>query len=127
MKATDSLPEEAADQRQVLTRAVVKTADYMGLKKSMLARVVGISAATAGRMVKGKYLLNPNSKEWDLAKLLIRLYRSLDAIMAGDENALQSWLHSDNHALKEKPVDLIRDVAGLVHTMDYVDSYRAKV
>ncbi len=115
------------DPTQVLTQAVTHTAELMGLNKATLAKILGISAASAGRMVAGQYLLNQNTKEWDMALLLVRLFRSLDAIMAGDENALRSWLQSCNLGLNAKPIELISNASGLVHTVDYVDSYRARV
>ncbi len=115
------------DPIRVLSQAVTSAADLMGLNKAMLSKVLGISAASAGRLYSGQYQLNQHSKEWDMALLLVRLFRSLDAIMAGDEKALRSWLQSHNLGLKAKPIDLVLNAAGLVHIVDYVDSYRARV
>ena len=119
--------EQQADAVQVMTQAVSKAATLMGLNKATLAKILGISPASAGRMYSGAYLLNYNAKEWDMARLLVRLFRSLDAIMAGDEQALRSWLLSPNHALNAKPIELVTNAAGLVHTLDYVDAYRARI
>jgi len=116
-----------ADAVRVLSQAVTNAAELMGLNKATVAKILGISAASAGRLFSGQYQLNPNSKEWDMALLLVRLFRSLDAIMAGDEHALRSWLKSPNLGLNAKPFELISNAAGLVHTVDYVDSYRARV
>jgi len=119
--------DQQPDAIQVLTQAVTNAAELMGLNKAALAKILGISAASAGRLYSGQYQLNQNSKEWDMALMLVRLFRSLDAIMAGDENALRSWLKSPNLGLNAKPLELMSDAAGLVHTVDYVDSYRARV
>ncbi|MDH5446526.1 MAG: MbcA/ParS/Xre antitoxin family protein [Gammaproteobacteria bacterium] len=119
--------EQQPDPVRVLTGAVTSAADLMGFNKAMLAKILGISAASAGRLYSGQYRLNPHAKEWDMALLLVRLFRSLDAIMAGDEKALRSWLASHNLALNAKPTELVTDAAGLVHIVDYVDSYRARV
>ena len=127
MARYSSNTEQQPDAVRVLSLAVTNAAGLMGLNKATLARVLGISAASAGRLFSGQYQLNPNSKEWDMALLLVRLFRSLDAIMAGDENALRSWLNSPNLGLNAKPLELVTDAAGLVHTVDYVDSYRARV
>ncbi len=99
----------------------------MGLRQSLLAKVIGVSEATVSRMVKGDYLIKADSKEWELAALLVRLFRSLDAIVAGDERSLQSWLQGYNTALKAAPANLIISVSGLAKTVDYVDAYRARV
>ena len=127
MARASNQTDQQPDAVRVLSLAVTNAAGLMGLNKATLARVLGISAASAGRLVSGQYQLNPNSKEWDMALLLVRLFRSLDAIMAGDENALRSWLNSPNLGLNAKPLELVTDAAGLVHTVDYVDSYRARV
>ncbi len=112
---------------RVLTRAVARASELMGLSKASLAKILGISPSSAGRMFSDQYQLHPDSKEWEIARLFVRLFRSLDAMMAGDETALRAWLASPNRALAAKPNDLILDVAGLVHTLDYVDAYRAPI
>ena len=112
---------------QVLTKAVINASEFMGLSQALLARTLGLSEATISRMKSGDYLLKTTSKEWELAALLVRLYRSLDAIVAGDENSLRAWLRNYNKALAEAPVNLISKVTGLTKTVDYVDAYRARV
>ena len=116
-----------ADPSPLLTIAVLRSADIMGLNQSTLAKVLGVSAASVSRMRAGDYRLTPNSKEWELATLLVRLFRGRDAIMAGDEAALRSWLDSPNAALRDKPRELLTQVARLTRTVDYVDGCRARV
>lgn len=116
-----------ADPSPVLTKAVLRAADIMGLNQMTLAKVLGVSPASVSRMRAGDYRLHPDSKEWELATLLVRLFRGLDAIMAGDETALRSWLDSPNTALHDKPRALLTQVTGLTRTVDYVDGYRARV
>ena len=115
-------------QRQrVLTTSVVKAADIMELRQTLLARTLGVSESTVSRMKAGRYLIKEEGKEWELAALLVRLFRSLDAIVAGDERSLRSWLQGYNTALKDAPINLITSVSGLTRTVDYVDAYRARV
>ena len=118
---------EQPDPTQVLSRAVVRATELMGLSKASLAKILGISPSSAGRLFSDQYQLHPDTKEWEIARLFVRLFRSLDAMMAGDEMALRSWLASPNQALAATPNDLIMDVAGLVHTLDYVNAYRAQI
>ena len=40
----------------------------------------------------GTDLLEPGTKPYGLAPLLIRLFRSLDAVVASDEVSLHSWM-----------------------------------
>jgi len=127
MAVNSNNTDHQPDPIRVLTQAVTSAADLMGFNKATLAKILGISAASAGRLYSGQYQLNQHSKEWDMALLLVRLFRSLDAIMAGDERALRSWLKSPNLGLNATPNELVTDAAGLVHIVDYVDSYRARV
>ena len=116
-----------AQRQKVLTTAVIKAADIMGLRQADIGKILGVSESTVSRMKTGAYLLKEESKEWELAALLVRLFRSLDAIVAGDERSLRSWLQGYNAALKDSPVNLITHVTGLAKTVDYVDAYRARV
>jgi len=118
---------EKTDSGQVLIKSVLRAADIMQLNQATLAQVLGVSPASISRMRNGGYRLVPDSKEWELATLLLRLFRGLDAIMAGDEAALRSWLDSYNTTLHDKPRALLTQVAGLTRTVDYVDAYRARV
>ena len=115
------------NHRAVLTKAVLNAQKLMGLSKAALARVLGISPASVTRMASGGYLLGTDKKEWELAALLVRLDRGLDAIMAGDEAAMRGWLSHHNHDLNGRPDQLIRHITGLVDCVAYVDAFRAKV
>lgn len=120
-------PTARTDRAAVLTRAVLRAAEALGLSNAVLARVIGVSPATVSRMSRGDYRLREGSKEWELAALLVRLFRGLDAITAADERALQGWLHNDNLELEARPVELITTVQGLVEAVAYVDAYRARL
>jgi len=60
-----------------------------------------------------------------LALLLVRLYRSLDALVGGNDGQRQAWMMSYNRALNARPIDLITSAAGLTRTVDYLDAARA--
>ena len=121
-----TLPAAAAQaQQKVLTTATVRASDFLGLSSGDLSRVLGISPASVTRMRQGSFHLDRDSKAFELAQLLVRLFRSLDSIVGGDAESLRSWMVSGNSALGHRPLDLIRSVRGLVATVDYVDSRRA--
>ena len=64
---------------------------------------LGMSEATTSRLFAGKYLLSrERAKEWELALLLVRLFRSLDALWGHEETA-RTWLASENLALGAAP------------------------
>jgi len=107
----------------VLSKAVVRAAERLGVTRSVLARVVGLSAATISRLHSGQYRLDPGRKEWEFALLFVRAFRSLDSIVS-DESTARRWLQSENIALNARPLDLICSTEGLVRVVQYLDSAR---
>lgn len=127
MRAQTAVAPNASRRASVLTHAVLRAAEILGLTQAALADVLGVSPATVTRMSQGNNDLREGSNEWELAALLVRLYRGLDAIMAADEEALRSWMHNHNNGLRAVPAEHIRTIQGLVDTVAYVDAYRARV
>src|SRR5579871_4218689 len=74
----------AAQSAAVLTRATVRAGRFLGIAQGELAGIIGVSAATLSRLANGQKVLDPGSKPWQLAALLVRLFRSLDAIVGAD-------------------------------------------
>ncbi|HHJ21079.1 MAG TPA: DUF2384 domain-containing protein [Gammaproteobacteria bacterium] len=121
-------PTQAPDQANaVLTRATCEAAQRLSIKGSELATILGVSPATVTRMKQQTYTLNPGSKAWELAVLLVRLYRSLDSITNGDENTARAWMHNPNEHLHGIPITLTQKVDGLSRTLAYVDAFRAPI
>jgi hypothetical protein len=120
-------PAGRPDAGAVLTKAVVSAADRLAVRASVLAPVLGVSEATVSRMKRGDYRLDPGAKAFELGVLFVRLFRSLDAIVGGDEASARAWLRNENLALGARPLDLIPSVAGLVDVIAYLDARRAPV
>ena len=76
-------------------------------------------------MAAGSRLVNPASKEGELALLLVRAYRSLDALVGADDAQRRAWMGGHNHALAGAPIDLIQRADGLVAVVAYLDGVRA--
>ena len=111
---------------EVLTKAVARAAEQLGLNKTLLARLLGLSPATVTRIYTGDYMLDPARKEWEFGLLLVRMFRALDAIVA-DEASARAWLASKNSGLNGRPIDLITQTEGLVRVVHYLDASRAVV
>jgi transcriptional regulator with XRE-family HTH domain len=114
-----------AEPDAVLTRAVLRSAELLGLSAALLARVLGVSEASVSRMAAGSRRVNPSSKEGELALLLVRAYRSLDALVGADDAQRRAWMSGHNHALGGTPIDLIQRADGLVAVVAYLDGMRA--
>jgi hypothetical protein len=124
---TKSRPVSAPDKAAVLTKATLRAAARLGLTSKALATVIGVSEATVSRMRSGDYTLQPGQKPFELAVLFVRLYRSLDAIVGGDDAVASSWLKNRNTALDGEPLTLIQTVPGLMNVIQYLDARRAVV
>lgn len=110
----------------VLSKAVTRAADHLGMSKAALARVLGLSEPSVTRLYQGKYSLKPDRKEGELGLLLVRVFRSLDSIV-GSQEAARTWFSAENLGLNGRPADLVRTPQGLVHVADYLDAHRARI
>ena len=115
------------DDAQILTSAVTRIAQAWSLSNAKLASILGLSPATASRLRNGQAQLDPASKAFEAGQFLLRLFRSLDALMGSDDDAARRWLVTTNLDLAAKPIELVDTFRGLIAVCDYVDGYRARV
>jgi len=111
----------------VVAKALLRAADRLGLTARVMGAVLGLSEPSVSRLKKGEFNLERGTKSFELAVLFIRLYRSLDAIVGGDEKIARAWLRNDNTALGGKPIEKIQTIPGLVDAIAYLDARRAIV
>jgi DNA-binding XRE family transcriptional regulator len=122
-----TLVVNANDQAmRALSKAVTSVGRELKLNQMALAEILGVSQSSISRMNEGSYDFKSGSKVRELALLLIKLYRSLDLILADSQNEIR-WLHSMNDELGAVPVELIKSVEGLISVVNYLDAYRAGI
>ena len=126
-RVTLETPTISPSPAAVVSKAVVRAARLLGLTNATLAEVLGLSEATVSRLSAGAYTLDSSSKAYELAVLLVRLFRSLDAIVGGEQESMRGWMRSPNAALAGTPSETIRRIDGLVAAVAYVDGSRARV
>ena len=119
-------PKDRPDAAAVVTRAVMRLADKLAISQKALAATLGVSPASVSRLDRERSI-EPASKEGELALLLLRVFRSLDAIVGGDEAAARAWFHAHNTHLGGVPSELVQSVTGLAHVADYLDAIRGKL
>lgn len=124
--ASRAMTRMVGDDR-ILTSAIAKIADFWGLSNAKLGAILGLSAATVSRLRSGGSTLDPASKSFEAGQYLLRLFRSLDALLGSDDVAVRSWLKATNLDLDARPLDLIDSFKGLMTVCDYVDAHRARV
>ena len=115
------------EQKKVLSKALIRMADYLALSRGELSRVIGVSESSLSRLYEGKRHIDPLSKEGELAALLLRLFRSLDTLFGGNQKQCQLWLRSQNDHLGSVPVQLIQTIQGLASSVSYLDAMRGKI
>lgn len=117
-----SLPTE----NEVLSKALLNTKEQLGLTNSELGDIIGKDRTYFTRL-RNNNLLEPESKEGELALHVIRIYRSLYALEGGDTEAMEEWLNTPNKHLGDVPKALLKNIQGLVRVTEYLDAIRGKV
>lgn len=109
----------------ILTKALLRASGALGVTNAELAAVLGVSTSYISKLRAGTSTLQLGTKTAELSTLLVRAFRSLDAIVGGDESVARHWLRNENTSLSGPPVELMKSIAGLVTTVEYLDQRRA--
>lgn len=110
----------------MLGKAVMNAAARLGLRQREIAAILGMSEASVSRLARGRSI-DPSSKEGELALLFVRLYRSLDTLVGGDDGRARAWLTTPNDHLSGVPAERLTSVQGLVDVVQYLDAMRGRL
>jgi DNA-binding XRE family transcriptional regulator len=121
-----ALQQPTPTQDSVLAKATLNAAEQLGLKQAELAAVLGLHRTAISRL-KQRPSIQPDSKQGELALLLIRIARALFALTGGDRDWMKHFMRSHNRITGGVPVDQIASIQGLVTVLRYVDAIRGKV
>src|SRR5262249_27978305 len=116
----------APDPGRVLAKAALAAAQRLDLTNHELAKILGISDASVSGLARDR-TCRPGGREAELAALFVRLFRSLDALMGGDEAQARAWYHAANRHLGGVPAERVQSVEGLVDAVQYLDAMRGKL
>jgi len=109
----------------VVAKALVRAAQRLGLSQGDLAAVLGTSAASVSRTWNGERPIAPDTAEGRHALLFLRVFRSLDTLVGGDEEKARRWLAAPNAHLSGKPPrSLLDSTPGMVRVAEYLDAMR---
>ncbi len=111
----------------VLSKALCNLAKFYSLSGKDLSKIIGISEPSASRLSQGKKLISPHTKEGEIALLLLRIYRSLNAMVGNNHEKAKLWLNSQNKYFKNKPIDEMKTIPGLIRVLNYLDAMRGKL
>ncbi len=124
------IAEQIADRNkvaEVVSKALLRAADDLGLNGCYLAKIVGLSTATISRVRRGTCQISPETKPYEMAMMVIRIHQALAKIMSDDKAAMRSWMSSENQELKAVPAEKIKDIRGLVSVLVYTEMRASNV
>jgi hypothetical protein len=113
----------------IVSKAVIKAARKLDMSNVELSDIIGISEPQLSRIANSSAsnLLKKDSKEYELSLLFIRMFRSLDALVGGDDASAIKWMRGRNLAFNQKPIERVKTIEGLIDVLSYLDSRRAPV
>ncbi len=119
-------PHLSPDANSVLAKALLRAADDLGLNQSDIAQVLGVHRTAVSR-IKSSGSLAVESKQGELALLLVRLARALYALTGGDRDWARHFMQSPNTGTGGIPKEQITSIQGLVNVLQFVDAIRGKL
>ena len=125
MKSKINKAKNIPNREVVLTNAVIRASNLLGLNDQQLSNIIDVSPQNLADIKVGQRLLKDGSSSFRLATLLIRVFRSVDAISGGDVSVIKKWMKSQNTKLNGSPIEIITKKEGLENFVSYLDSRRA--
>src|SRR5690606_21759314 len=124
--AMTALQQPKPAPEAVLAKAVLRAAEQLGLKQAELAAVLGMHRTAISRL-KTTASLDPDSKQGELALLLLRLARALFALTGGDQEWIRHFMRTPNKITGGIPATQIETIQGMTTVLQFVDAIRGKV
>ena len=122
------IASSAPDEATVVSKALLRAAETLGLSSAELAGIIGTSESTLSRVRNRKRGPIPlGTKEGELALLFLRVFRSLDALVGGNEAHARAWLRAENHHVGGSPLRRMKKIEGLVDVAEYLDAMRGTI
>lgn len=90
----------------LLTKALLRAVEQLDLS-SELSHVLQIAPEEAAQLRSGSRMLDPEQQEWEGARKIVGLFRTMVEILGTAERA-KGWLNAPNDTLGAKPVELLR-------------------
>ncbi len=117
--SAERIPE--INENEVLGKATLNASAKLGISQQQLESIIGRNRSSINRSG-----INPKSKEGELSLLLIRCYRSLHALMGGDDANIKHFMQTKNRVTKGVPHEQIYTIDGLVCLVQFLDAMRGR-
>lgn len=111
----------ASKEQVVATKAFTKAADLLSLSDEEACQIIGVKESEILKMKEKSQCLETKSKPFELAILVIRLFKQVDAMFGGDIKVMVQWLRSFNTAIGDVPAVKIASITGLYDVVAYLE------
>jgi hypothetical protein len=110
----------------VLSKALLNASKQLTLRQEELGNVIGLHRTGITRL-KQNLDIQPDSKQGELALLLIRVARALFALTGGDAAWIKHFMRSQNTLTGGVPAEQVQTIQGLIRVLTCLDALRGKV
>ena len=111
----------------LVTHAFIEAGRELGMTLGQLARVIGVSDSAMKNYSRGTASIS-SPKDQELALGFIRVYRALFAVLGGNREQMQHWMHTPNRHLNgQPPAALASHYQGLAELNVYLDAMRGRL
>ena len=116
-------PTDAA----LVTHAFIEAGRELGMTLGQLAKVIGVSESAMKNYSRGSADIS-SPKDQELSLGFIRVYRALFAVLGGNREQMQHWMHTPNrHLNQQTPAALPTTYQGLAELNVYLDAMRGRL
>lgn len=124
--ATVIRPREAGpalDEAVLLRKALQRAGEELGLTAQEVAQAVGKSR-TFFEAARAQTRIDPHTRQ--MIALVLRLHRSLSALVGDDLTLMQHWMATPNRHTGGCPREQLQDPEQLVELVHYLDAMRGR-
>lgn len=114
------------NRSRLLAKTSWKAAQQLGLKPEQFVRILHLECVDMV-LSDSSLMLDPNSKQGEIALILIRIYKALYHLNGGDIKWMHHFLNSPNLLTGEIPIEQLESMSGLLSVLNTVESLQHKV
>lgn len=119
----DQIKKQSTIQSGVVAKALTNVIDEFSLSPESASQILGIDLNMITKQSIEQCLKDSDSLE--LALMLIKIYRSLYAIVGGSQSAMTHWLTTDNRDFHgHSPLEQMRCQNGLTEVARYLETMK---
>jgi len=117
---------QSINTSKVLTKASWKAAELLGLKSEQFVRILHLECLDM-KLSEATLMFDPNSKQGEIALILIRIYKALYNLNGSDIEWMHHFLNSPNLLTGGIPIEQLESMNGLLSVLNTVESLQHNV